>query len=430
MIRNEREYKISKSAMKMYQQALDDFDLIKSIQDGISPIIAKSQRDSYIRQIDDLRAELTEYEQLKSRHFNEIEFDSIYDIGKALIQARISKGFTQSALANAAGLREQQIQKYEKELYESASLRRLSEIAGALGLSAAGKLRISSGSDQQAMLPEGLSLEDFPIAEMNSKGWFNEKLNLRQLNKADRQQSICGFLQAAPREMTAVLHRKTNGRMTTERLAALLAWQARILTLARARVHLANRFTVLPAEICGRIAQLSSQSNGIIQAIELLLSYGVIVVFAPHLQKTKIDGAAMSLDGQFGVIGMSLRHDRVDNFWFVLLHELGHLVRHWDKVIAEAMIDESSDSTSEDRLEQEADEFAENAILPTVIWRASLVRFTTKVADVKSFAARHNLHPALIAGRIRRERGYKEFSGLLGSGEVRSALAQHQLWDD
>ncbi|QJQ32325.1 ImmA/IrrE family metallo-endopeptidase [Sphingomonas lacunae] len=415
--------------MSMYQQALDDFDLIKSIQEGISPVIVKAQRDSYIQQIEELSKELNEYEQLKSRHFNELEFESIYDIGKALIQARISKRFTQSALANAAGLREQQIQKYEKEFYESASLRRLSEIAVALGLSVNGKFQLSSVYDQRAMLPEGLSLEDFPIAEMNSKGWFNEKLNLRRLDKQERQQAISEFIQSAPREMTAVLHRKTSGRMTTERLAALLAWQARILTLARARVHLANRFTVLPADICGRIAQLSSQNNGIIDAIELLLSYGIIVVFAPHLQKTKIDGAAMSLDGQYGVIGMSLRHDRVDNFWFVLLHELGHLVRHWDKVIAEAMIDESSASGSEDRLEKEADEFAENAILPTVIWRSSLVRFTTKVADVKSFAARHNLHPALIAGRIRRERGYNEFSGLLGSGEVRAVLAQHQLWD-
>jgi HTH-type transcriptional regulator/antitoxin HigA len=161
---------------------------------------------------------------------------------------------------------------------------------------------------------------------------------------------------------------------------------------------------------------------GISKVVELLLEYGVIVVFERHLPKTKLDGAAMSLDGIYAVIGMTARHDRIDNFWFVLLHELGHIIRHWPRVVGEGVVDEDAGSDSDELIEKEADEFAENAILPRTTWHGSTVRFAKLPDAVAKFAARYELHPALIAGRIRRERGYIEFNDMLGSGEVREFL--------
>src|SRR3546814_7105056 len=60
----------------------------------------------------------------------------------------------------------------------------------------------------------------------------------------------------------------------------------------------------------------------------MLNSAGVRVVVERHLPKTYLDGAAMLLDGKDAIIALTLRHDRLDNFWFVLFHELGHIVRH------------------------------------------------------------------------------------------------------
>ena len=171
-----------------------------------------------------------------------------------------------------------------------------------------------------------------------------------------------------------------------------------------------------------QIAKLSSDPAGIQKVIDLLLEFGVIVVFERHLAKTKLDGAAMSLDGDYAVIGMSVRHDRVDNFWFVLLHELGHVIQHWPRVLGEGIVDEDAGSGEDDVVEKEANEFAENAILPRTTWLGSTVRFTKSSAAVASFASRHGLHPALIAGRIRRDRDYTEFYDMLGSGEVRECL--------
>lgn len=161
---------------------------------------------------------------------------------------------------------------------------------------------------------------------------------------------------------------------------------------------------------------------GIRKAVDLLLEYGVIVVFERHLPRTKLDGAAMSLNGAYAVIGMTARHDRIDNFWFVLLHELGHIIRHWPRVVGEGIVDEDAGSDSEELIEKEADEFAENAIIPRTTWQGSTVRFAKLPEAITKFATRHDLHPALVAGRIRRERDFTEFHDMLGSGEVRAFL--------
>jgi HTH-type transcriptional regulator/antitoxin HigA len=270
-------------------------------------------------------------------------------------------------------------------------------------------------------MPGGLNLADFPFAEMNSRGWFGRRLD-RRAPSTERARVLRDFFLQAPGEIAPALHRKTAGSMSIPRRAALLAWQARVLIRARQRAGLARRFTTPPAEVVSRIAKLSSDPMGIQKAVELLLEYGVIVVFERHLPKTKLDGAAMSLDGVYAVIGMTARHDRVDNFWFVLLHELGHIIRHWPRVVGGGIVDEDAGSGSDELIEKEADEFAENAILPRTTWQGSTVRFAKLPEAVVKFAARHELHPALIAGRIRRERDFTEFYDMLGSGEVRELL--------
>ena len=154
------------------------------------------------------------------------------------------------------------------------------------------------------------------------------------------------------------------------------------------------------------------------------------MIFERHLPKTKIDGAALSLSGKHAVIALSVRFDRIDNFWFVLLHELGHILRHWDRVNEKGILDENAGHETLELIEREADEFAENAILPISVWQSSMVRYSNDPEQVISFAKRYRIHPALVAGRIRRERSYSDFSDLIGEGEVRAALAKAGYWSD
>lgn len=421
MINNEKEYRSTRAALSGFEDALMKYDVLKAIESGIDPMIARAQRASYERQAAELRDQLSAYEALRNGKIRELEVHGVSQLGRSLVEARVARGLTQRELANLAGLQEQQIQKYEKEQYGSASLSRIAHVASTIGFNFVAKLTLTGESPAGDDIPGGLTLADFPFAEMNSRGWFGRSVD-RRTPSAERARVLREFFIQAPREIAPALHRKTAGSLSTPRRAALLAWQARILTKARRRVGLARRFTTPPAEVISKIAKLSADPMGIQKAIDLLLEYGVIVVFERHLPRTKLDGAAMSLDGIYAVIGMTARHDRVDNFWFVLLHELGHIIRHWSRVVGEGIVDEDAGSDSDELIEKEADEFAENAILPRTTWQGSTVRFAKLPEVITKFAVRQELHPALIAGRIRRERDYTEFHEMLGSGEVREFL--------
>ena len=132
MITNERQYRITRSWASRFQQALATFD--DDSRDGVHPSIVKAERDALMSQIEDLRAEIDEYERLKSATGSVISVASFDGLAEGLIKARIAAHLSQKELAKSLGLKEQQIQRYEAERYRSASYRRLQEVATALGV--------------------------------------------------------------------------------------------------------------------------------------------------------------------------------------------------------------------------------------------------------------------------------------------------------
>jgi HTH-type transcriptional regulator/antitoxin HigA len=122
------------------------------------------------------------------------------------------------------------------------------------------------------------------------------------------------------------------------------------------------------------------------------------------------------------VIGMTLRHDRLDNFWFVLFHEIGHVFLHLFGQLKLDFFDEEDDSES-DEVEKQADRFALDRLIPDVVWKQCLSRFTLSEEAVRLDAERVGIDPSIIAGRIRRERNnYMILNDLIGSGTVRPQL--------
>ena len=132
MITNERQYRITRAKLRRFQRALADFG--KTPREGVHPLLVKAERDALISQLEDLRAEIAEYDHLKSADVSVISISSFDELADGLIKARIAAGRSQRDLAEHLGLREQQIQRYEAERYGSASYRRLQEIANALGV--------------------------------------------------------------------------------------------------------------------------------------------------------------------------------------------------------------------------------------------------------------------------------------------------------
>jgi transcriptional regulator with XRE-family HTH domain/dephospho-CoA kinase len=144
MIKNERQYRITKAQADSFSRALKKLEGTPPAV-GVHPLLHKAQIDGLRGQMVDLQAELDEYESLRSGKRQAIEIESFDDLPKALIQARIAGGMTQEDLAAKVGIKHQQIQRYEATDYRSASLDRVGEIARALSIEATGRLGLPSG---------------------------------------------------------------------------------------------------------------------------------------------------------------------------------------------------------------------------------------------------------------------------------------------
>jgi transcriptional regulator with XRE-family HTH domain len=141
MIKNERQYRITKAQADKFAHALAALPTAAASAaengsgDGsVHPLLLQAQRDALQSQHDDLCRELAEYEALRSGKQTVLEVNSWAELPQALIRARIGAGLSQKDLAERLGLKEQQIQRYESTSYSGASFERLSEIIQALGL--------------------------------------------------------------------------------------------------------------------------------------------------------------------------------------------------------------------------------------------------------------------------------------------------------
>lgn len=256
-----------------------------------------------------------------------------------------------------------------------------------------------------------------PWTEMYKRGWisnFEGSLREAKLNASALLEKV--FHPTAARCLEPALYRRSIRSKSPMDDVAVTAWTARIITLA-CRHELPTRFRkgALDKQFMGDLVKLSFLDDGPRLAQEFLQKHGIHLVIERHLPKTRIDGAATVLaDGQ-PVIGLSLRYDRLDNFWFNLAHELGHVALHFDE--DDVLFVDDFQSEARDQ-ELEADEWAKEALIPSEIWSDVGVLRTEK--SVKDLSRKLSIHPSIIAGRLRFESGnFRLMTDLVGQDQVR-----------
>ena len=137
MIKNERQYRITKNQADRFAQTLANLKRrSREAGEGVHPHIAKAQADALQSQLSDLEEQLHEYESLKAGNFEIEVLDVVAELPATLVKARISQGLSQKDLAERLRLKEQQIQRYEATDYASASLTRIKEVVSAFGVEA------------------------------------------------------------------------------------------------------------------------------------------------------------------------------------------------------------------------------------------------------------------------------------------------------
>jgi HTH-type transcriptional regulator/antitoxin HigA len=260
----------------------------------------------------------------------------------------------------------------------------------------------------------------FPLKAMAKCGWIPDLPDL-----ADRaEELIRGLIERAGGREVAVTplyhkndHRRINAK-TDEYALSAWCWQV----MATANDHplaVAYKPGTVTQDFLRQIAQLSPFEDGPKRAKGFLAKRGIALEVVPHLPRTHLDGAALRLGSGSPVIGLTLRYDRIDNFWFSLMHELAHVGLHLDNGEDESFIDDLSLNVT-DPLEKEADRHARDALIPAEIWESTPVRERATVLAVYDLAQELGVHPAVIAGRVRHEKGnYRLLSQLVGSGKVR-----------
>ncbi|MCP5060244.1 MAG: helix-turn-helix transcriptional regulator [bacterium] len=138
MIKNEREYKITRSQADQFEKALADL-AGKQPAHGVHSKFLEIEAAALRSQLSDLREEIAEYESLKAGERSSLPIEAIAEFPRALIQARIAMGMSQEELAAGLGLSKQVIQRYEVTNYAGANVARLDEIASALGVTVHGE---------------------------------------------------------------------------------------------------------------------------------------------------------------------------------------------------------------------------------------------------------------------------------------------------
>ena len=262
--------------------------------------------------------------------------------------------------------------------------------------------------------------EEFPIREMAEIGWIDAsatELRHRPYNL------VKDFIDGTRFDSVATVHfRRTAG---TQGLFSCL-WVSRL-------VQRTDEFENIPdidqyrfgLDDGRELAQLSVYDDGPSRAKNFLLSRGIALIVERALPGSRLDGAAFRSKNGFPVIGLSLRFDRIDYFWFTLLHEFAHVAMHVSQSNRSFVESLDDIDNSDDPLEQEADYFAQEVLIPRRIWRRSDAYRRQTSTFIMQLAAELNIHPGIIAGRIRRDQNrYDLFTSLVGNNLVRQQFPE------
>lgn len=262
------------------------------------------------------------------------------------------------------------------------------------------------------------------VREMSRRKWL-EPTTKGQVG--ERSTALLTFLtgHAALRPALALFKGQRPGQRPLIEAVAVQAWLAHVADTARRQPSgAAFKASSLNTKFLSSLARLSTRLDGPRLALDAVREIGIHVVVEGALPGMSVDGASFHHVETGPVIALTVRHDRLDNFWFTLLHEVGHVGLHLEKPSDEVFVDaEEEDQVDFVEAEAEANAFAKDALIPRDIWLRSSVHRLGNEAAVIALAHRVGVHPAIVAGRIRFERReFRIFNDLLGRDQVREVI--------
>jgi transcriptional regulator with XRE-family HTH domain len=385
MIKNERQYRITKAQAERFENALAELSIGRQPpKDAVHPLIEKAQREALKSQLDDLNAEISAYEALRSGQQFVLAQESFEDLPNALIQARIASGLSHKELAERLNLKEQQIQRYEATEYASASLDRLIDIIKALGLSIRGDVFLPSANVSPdsflKRLTEAGFRREFILKRLLPHSLATKLLGAEKGERLDKyvlqaativsrvlRCSVADLFKPGPLELSvfpalATARFKVPATAKASRVKAytVYAHYLALLALMATKELPQRKVPTDPDEFRSEVLS-SFGSLSFTHLLEYAWSIGIVVL--PLGDSGAFHGACWRVDGR-NIIVLKQQTASVARWCFDFLHESRHLAE--DPTVDELCIVEFSENSEERRQseeEQVCSQFASNVLL-------------------------------------------------------------------
>ena len=260
---------------------------------------------------------------------------------------------------------------------------------------------LSKAKEPSERIEKRAQLQNYPIRLMIDRGWIEDE----RVGDTLMEEQMLRFFEVNNANEIPHLARAAKRSSYEDIPPEQLAWLFRVRQIAR-EISV-EKFTV--AKVNSALTKLSALGNEpeqIRHVPKLLSESGIRFVIVETLPQAKIDGVCLWLDKSSPVIGMTLRYDRIDNFWFVLKHELEHVIQKHGRDVpiidSELEGDKAGTRGSVSEEERVANAAASDFCSPQDKFNSFYLRKAPYISkkDVIAFASMNDLHPGLVVGQI------------------------------
>ena len=426
LVSTERQARDLEAEIERISEALSSEQTLKSIIDGLPELAIEGVRRSLTTEKRELTKSLEAFRNAQEGDTSMLKQQVGSNLGDLLIVARLAQNWKQKDLARKLGMQEQAIQRWESDRYRNINLANYMKVARALSVSFSAEFH-SDKLAKWVATPELKPSEAQKILKHARKhGWLD---GLESDEEAGIKRLIRYVTEYVNRYGAPSLLRTGINVKDHSEDWVLLSWRAQVTGRAE-RIIESERLSYRPLNVSWlkELVKLSAKTDGPLHAQALLKQHGIVLIIERNVPGMEVDGAAFLVD-DIPVIGLTLRRDALDNFWFTLMHEVAHVVLHYRTGLAAGFFDDV-EHVEVDEFEQEANKFASDLLIPEELWTRSPARIAKVSAPIESLAKQIGISPAVVYGRIRFERkNFAIFSDKIGRGAVRK-LYQPEVSDD
>lgn len=271
--------------------------------------------------------------------------------------------------------------------------------------------RVSNNDNGNTITRRAKLFAKAPVKDMVRRGWIEASDDINLL-----EDQICRFLQIKSIDDEPNVPRHFARKSTTYRqppTPVQTAWLFRVRQLSRA-IHAGPYSDSRFLDAIEKIRLLLKDAQEVRHVPRVLSDAGIRLVVVQPLAGSKIDGACLWEDDK-PTVALSLRFDRIDNFWFVLMHELDHVRKHGPSLDTD--LEHAANVDDRPEFEREADAFAAETLLPTRQIEGFIARVGPfySAGRIEAFAHTMGVHPAIVVGQLqhRGEVNYSSYRKLM-----------------